>query len=139
MSEIGNFSDCLVLKIEERRNKRDDELMTTLFILYDEDLNKFVVRGKADERSSYHYSFVCESASDLADFVSVVICKRSRWTFVLYSIDNLPETSNEITYNVLDYLCIRPNEIAGYNCLKYNRNYLTDMLRILRNVYNPMC
>lgn len=142
MSEDNNFPpDCLVLKIEEH-DEYDYEHMTNIFILYDQILNKYVVRGKHVGKSSsgrpYPYSFMADTARDLVDFLSFAIDKGNLWTFVLYNYDNLPSSSNEITYEFLSEFESPLYEIAGYNKGDFNQKYLLKNLRMIRNVYNPM-
>ena len=62
--------DTLVLKIVEQDvdlNRPD----TTMYILYDKVTHRFVIRGKRTEfrEKSCTYSYECELANDLADFL----------------------------------------------------------------------
>ncbi len=129
--------DCLVLKIEEY----DDVsglLDTSIFVLYDKKEHEYVIRGKrrvTERHDACDYSFVCEFAKDLADFISFVICKENLWTYVLYNYDNLPYDSNDITYDFLTD--VSPvYELGGYDKQKYSRRKLLQNLRMLRNVFN---
>ena len=129
--------DCLVLKIEEY-DSETYELDTTIFVLYDKKEHHYVIRGhrrNTKNSDSCTYSFVCEFAKDLADFISFVICKENLWTYVLYNYDNLPYDSNDITYDFLTD--VSPvYELSGYNNQKYSRSKLLQNLRMLRNVFN---
>jgi len=129
--------DCLVLKIEEY-DSETYELDTTVFLLYDKKERQYVIRGKrrvTETADSCDYSFVCEFAKDLADFISFVICKENLWTYVLYNYDNLPYDSNDITYDFLTD--VSPvYELGGYDKQKYSRRKLLQNLRMLRNVFN---
>ena len=130
--------DCLVLKIEEY-DTTVEELDTTVYILYDKEEHKYVVRGRrrcTPTHQSCAYSFDCEYASDLVDFLKYIICKENTITEVLYNYDNLPATSNEITFEFLQENDERTHEISGYNGLKCNRKRLLRNLRMLRNVFN---
>lgn len=132
------FTDCLVLKIEEYS---DGYLDTTLFILYDTNESQFVIFGKRSELPGkpdpVPYSFKCNYAQDLADFISFVICKKNKWSYTLYNYDNLPQNSEDITYDYLKELDgDKSYEISGYDNKNYNRNYLVKSLRMLRNVFN---
>jgi len=130
-------TDCLVLKIEER-DIDTKELDTTLYIIYDKKEHQFFVSGKRFSKkiNSCTYSFHCEFAEELADFITFVICKKNLWTYVLYNYDNLPETTEEITYDFLERCDSKEYEIAGYNNLSFKRKYLLSNLRMLRNVFN---
>lgn len=130
-------TDCLVLKIEEC-NSSTKELDTTLYIIYDKMEHKFVVSGKrfSKKMDSCEYTFNCEFADELADFITFVICKENFWTYVLYNYDNLPSTSDEITYDFFKRNESKVYELGGYDNKKFSREYLLKHLRMLRNVFN---
>jgi hypothetical protein len=128
--------DTLVLKIVEHDVDlgRPD---TTLYILYDKATHRYVIRGKRNSRTidSCTYSFECECANDLADFLEFLLDKTNNFSFILYNYDNLPATSNEITFNFLETYDSNVYEISGYDN-KLKRQYLLRNLRILRNIFN---
>ena len=130
-------ADCLVLKIEEY-DIDNGNLDTTLFLIYDKKEHKYVIRGKRNSVSfdSCAYSFNCEFAHELFDFLTFVICKKNHWTYVLYNYDNLPSTSDEITYEFLERNVSKVYELAGYDRQKFKKSKLLSYLRILRNVFN---
>jgi len=114
------------------------DLDTTLYVLYDKNEHNFVIRGQrySDKMDSCTFSFNCEFANELADFISFIICEKNQWTYVLYNYDNLPATSDEITYEFLKRNDSKVYEIAGYDKQEYNRDTLLKNLRMLRNVFN---
>jgi hypothetical protein len=131
-------SDCLVLKIEEHV---DGELDTTLFILYDNNEETYLVRGKRSnvfgKPETVPYSFYCNYASDLIDFINFVICKKSRISYTLSNYDDLPNNVDEIDYQYLKELDGDiAYELAGYDNQKYNKKEILKLLRVLRNVFN---
>lgn len=130
-------TDCLVFKIEEYCSD-SNELDTALYVLYDKFEHHFVVRGKRHSKKmdSCTFSFICETAEELADFISFVICEQNLWTYVLYNYDNLPRTSDEITYEFLRRNDSKVYELAGYDKREYSRDILLKNLRMLRNVFN---
>jgi hypothetical protein len=136
--DITGFTDCLVLKIEELS---DGELDTTLFILYDVNEKKFIVKGKRRDifgkPLSVPYSFQCKCAEHLADFISFTICTKNKWSYSLYNYNDLPNHSDEITYEYLKDLDNDPSyEIAAYDNKNYCREYLVKSLKMLKNVFN---
>lgn len=138
MFDYSVIPDCLVLKIEEFDTTLK-ELDTTVYILYDKEQGKYVVRGRrrcTPNHQSATYSFDCKSATDLADFLTYIICKENTVNEVLYNYDNLPETSNEITFEFLQENEDRTYEISGYNEFKYTKKMLRRNLKMLRNVFN---
>jgi hypothetical protein len=131
--------DCLVLKIEEF----DDELcdhIGNIFVLYDQKMEKYVLRGSGISKKMYcsPFSFIADNASDVADFISFAIDVENNKNYILYNYDNLPETSDEITYEFLCHWESQEYEIAGYNGMKPNKKTLVRWLRMLRNIYNQM-
>ena len=129
--------DCLVLKIEEY-DIDNGNLDTTLYIIYDKKEEKYVIRGKrySENMESCTYSFNCEFTQELFDFITFVICKQNRWTYVLYNYDNLPATSDEITYEFLKRDESKVYELGGYDRQKFKESELLSNLRMLRNVFN---
>jgi hypothetical protein len=134
---MSNFivTDCLVLKLDEidSTNRSD----TTLYILYDKEAHTYVIRGhRRQTRSleSFTYSFNCEFAEDVADFVQYVMCKSNDINETLYNYNNLPYESNDITYEFLNET--QMNELSGYDSRKQSRNRLLKNLRMLRNIHN---
>ena len=131
-------TDCLVLKLEEFDTTLK-EIDTTVYILYDKNEDKYVIRGqrrRTEDHQSCSYSFDCEFAEDLAVFLKYLICKTNTVNEVLYNYDNLPGTSNEITFEFLKEHDNRNYEISGYNGFTLKRNRLIRNLRMLRNVFN---
>jgi hypothetical protein len=131
-------TDCLVLKFEEIENATG-QVDTTLYVLYDKSRHVFVVRGRrrwTATSQSCTYSFDCEFASELADFIEYVICENNTVNEVLYNYDNLPKSSNEITFEFLHDYDHGDYEISGYNNQNLRKKKLLKNLRMLRNVYN---
>lgn len=129
--------DTLVLKIVEHDvylGKPD----TTLYVLYDKATHRYVIRGKRAEYrvKSCTYSFECESHNDLADFLEFLLDKTNTFSYILYNYDNLPETSNEITFEFLKMYDNNVYELSGYENEPYRRKNIIKNLRMLRNIFN---
>ena len=129
--------DTLVLKIVEHDvdlGKTD----TTLYLLYDKVTHRYVIRGQRNDSSvaSCTYSFECEFANELADFLEFLLDKTNTFSYILYNYDNLPETSNEITFEFLKMYDSRVYELSGYDNQIYNRKDMLKNLRILRKIFN---
>ena len=129
--------DTLVLKIVEH----DVDLGipdTTLYVLYDKSTHRYVIRGKRNDSriDSCTYSFECEFANDLADFLEFLLDRTNTFSYILYNYDNLPETSNEITFEFLEMYDSKIYELSGYDNLSFKRKILLKNLRMLRNIFN---
>ena len=85
MTEFHN--DCLVLKIEEY-DIDDGTLDTTLYIIYDKKEEKYVIRGKryCDIMETCTYSFNCEFAQELFDFICNFLYDLSTITGNMHSV-----------------------------------------------------
>lgn len=130
--------DCLVFKLEEV--ERETLLIdTTLYIIYDKKNHKFLLRGRrrwTPKCQSCTYSFECEFASELVDFIQYIICPRNKLNETLYNYDNLSEDPNEITFEFLRDHDHSDYELAGYDWRKFNRKRMVRNLRMLRNIFN---
>ena len=130
-------SDCLVLKIVEfdlDTQKSDTEL----YIIYDNTNGHFMIRGKRrDTRkiTSIPYSFNCNTAADVYDFIEITLCRFNPISYTLYNYDNLTDDN---TFEFL-HRCNDPAyEIVGYDniLLSNNKKHILKVLRSLREVYN---
>ena len=137
---MSNFElpDCLVLKLEEVE-KGTNNIDTTIYIFYDKKTHHYFVRGRrrwTPQVQSCTYSFQCEFAKDLADFLQYVICKKNKVNEILYNYDNFPSESNDVTFDFLNDYYHSDYEISGYDKIKLRRKELLRNLRMLRNVFN---
>lgn len=129
--------DTLVLKIVEH-DVDLDRPDTTLYVLYDNKTHRYVIRGKRndDKIKSCTYSFECEFDIDLTDFFEFLFDTTNRFSYILYNYDNLPETSNEITFEFLNMHDNKDYELSGYDDQHYHRKTMLKNLSMLRNVFN---
>lgn len=138
MSELITVTDCLVFKIEEF-DVDTQKIDTTVYILYDKKKHQYVIRGRrawTPQRQSQTYSFECDFAHELSDFLKYIICKYNTINEILYNYDNLPQDANDITFDFLNEYDHADYEISGYNNLKFDKKKITRKLRMLRNVFN---
>jgi hypothetical protein len=137
-TDHNTVPDTLVLKIVENIGTNPD---TILYVLYDKSKHRYVIRGSRQETKTVKtcsYSFECKSSRDLVDFIKFLIDSSNDVSYILYNYDNLPFTSNEITYEFLsEYDNIR-YEISGYDNQKLKRKELLKYLRMLRNIFNDI-
>jgi hypothetical protein len=129
--------DTLVLKIVEQDvdlNRPD----TTLYILYDKITSRYVIRGQRNDtkEDACTYSYECEFANDLVDFLEFLLDRTNTFSYILYNYDNLPSSSNEITFEFLKEYDSRKYELSGYDNQKFKRKVILKNLRMLRNIFN---
>jgi hypothetical protein len=130
--------DCLVFKFEEYDAVKK-ELDTTVYVFYDKREHHYVIRGQRKWTPSHQsctYSFNCDYAKDVADFLQYLVCKDNTVNEILYNYDNLPSESANITFEFMNEYDHRDYEISGYNRQKLGRKRLLKNLRMLRNIYN---
>ena len=131
-------TDCLILKMEE---KIDNVIDTTIFILYDINEEYYIVTGKrnfmAEKPIPIPYKFYCKYATELIDFIDIIICNNSKLNYTLYNYDDLPNDCDEIDFNYLKDLDDDiAYEIAGYDNQKYSKKKIMKYLKIIKNVFN---
>lgn len=131
-------TDCLVLMIQEIE-KKDLLIDNTLFILYDTQIGKYVIRGKRNDTNKLHfvpYSFTCKNKKDVFDFIYFSICYDNNISVDLYNYDNLPYDSNDITFDFLYNNVDRDYEIFAYDDIRLKRKNMLQMLKMLKKVSN---
>jgi hypothetical protein len=130
-------TDCLVLKIVET-DPDAQKTDTELYVIYDKMQERFIIRGKRrDTRkiTSSPYSFNCDTAADVYNFIEITICRFNLISYTLYNYDNLTDDN---TFEFL-HRCNDPAyEIVGYDniTLSKNKKHILKVLRSLREVYN---
>jgi hypothetical protein len=137
MTTLTSTTDCLILKIEEYV---DNTLDTTLFVLYDKNEETYLIRGKRSDfngKEAVSYSFNCYYSKELSDFISFVVCPKSKLSYTLFSYNDLPLDNEEIDYNYLNNLDNdKLYEVAGYDNQKYNKKQIVSILKFLKYVFN---
>ena len=131
-------TNCLVLMIEEYSptTSRTDN---TVFILYDQKDEQYVIRGKRKDTQKIkgnEYSFNCKNIKSLENFISFIICKKNQWNFTLYNYFDLPYSSESITYDYLSENASSEIELSGYDNKNYSKKELKNLFEILKNVFN---
>jgi hypothetical protein len=130
--------DCLVFKFEEVE-KDTGNIDTTVYVLFDQRKEKYIVRGQRRWTPKYQscsYSFECGYICDLVEFLQYLVCRDNTVNEILYNYDNLPDDSNKITYEFLHDYDHADYEISGYNDKKFSKKRLFSNLRMLRNISN---
>jgi hypothetical protein len=137
MTEFA-LPDCLVFKFEELE-EYTKKVDTIIYVLYDKRECKYIVRGQrkwTPIQQSCTYSYECDSIEDISNFLQYVICPFNRVNEILYNYDNLPEFSNDISFEFLNENDHSDYEISGYNDKRMRKNRLMKILRMLRKVSN---
>jgi hypothetical protein len=137
MTTLTSTTDCLIFKIEEYV---DNTLDTTLFVLYDKNEETYLIIGKRSDfngKEAVSYSFNCYYSKELSDFISFIVCPKSKLSYTLFSYNDLPLDNEEIDYNYLNNLDNNKlYEVAGYDNQKYNKKQIVSILKFLKYVFN---
>jgi hypothetical protein len=129
-------TDCLVLKISEYLT--DNEPDNVLYVFYDKMLHHFFIRGAQSSArfEFYPYSFRCEFAKDLEQFIHAIISSDSKVVYELLNYTDLPVESDDITYEYLEEAETPMMQITTIVSKNYNSKGVVNLLRMLRNVFN---
>jgi hypothetical protein len=134
---MTTIADTLVLKMEEHDSVHG--LDTTLYFLYDNALQTYIIRGKrrsCSKREFNPYSLECKNVKDLVNFIEFSVETTNQFSYTLYNNIDLPINSSEITYDSLAQHDNKSDEIVGYDNSYFNKMNLIKSLRILQNVCN---
>jgi hypothetical protein len=129
-------TDCLVLKISEYFT--DDEPENILYVFYDKILHHFFIRGaqSSSKFEFYPYSFRCEFAKDLEQFIRAIISTDSKVVYELLNYTNLPVESDDITYEYLEEAETPMMQITTIVSKNYRTKSVINFLLMIRNVFN---
>ena len=139
----NNSTDCIVLHIEEYDNDTN-KIDSSIFILYDVNKRKFIIRGKRGNfgekptvYTTYPYSFTSKKKSRVIEFLKLMLDTKNNYiNITLFNYDNLPATSNEITYRFLNKNVDKRYEMTGYDKFCVTDFSLRNILNVLKSVYN---
>lgn len=146
MSFYG-LGDTLVLKVEQS-SKQDKRIINRLYVFYDEG---YVIRGcryyKNGHTQFYNHSFNSDTTGtkSILNFILFLMPDKIGSEIVsvcLLNYPDLPEYSNNITYDVLDYEGASAKygevEISGFDYSSNSGELKLDIkrcLKILKNVF----
>jgi hypothetical protein len=134
----SKVADCMVFKLEEVEH-HSGSLDNEIFIIYDNRHKHYLIRGKrtSTKRIEFSpYSYHCEEAERLPNFIKYLVCPINKVNEILYNYDNLPENPNDITFDFLKDCEDRSYEISGYNRKKLKKTRLLRVLRMMKDVSN---
>jgi hypothetical protein len=135
------LSDSLVLRIDEldteneNNNNNNNKIDTKLFIVYDHVDKCFVLRGRRYNPTT-NFSYYCNKHFDVVNLLNFLFCEKNKFNYVLYSHNNLPYYSDNITFDFLEKNMVSKHEISGYDNQPYDLDQINSLLRILKKIYN---
>ena len=130
-------TDCLVLKFMEF-SVEDQSVDTILYILYDKEEERFIVRGRRNnENIKFNsFSFQCDYAHELEPFIRFLVGKDNKVLTDLLNYQELPVSSDDISFEYLEENDIIANQLIAYSPSTYKSKKIRTALRLLRDVYN---
>ena len=135
---MSAFGDCLVLQIQEIE-ETTGSIDTNLFVMFDKNEERYLIRGKRMDlatRVFNTYSFECDDSEAMYNFITFIICRDNNINYTLFNYNDLPLSSDKITYDYLMDNACRTKEIAGYDNINMNRKRLRNLLDMLMGVFN---
>jgi hypothetical protein len=136
IAEDNTPPDCLVLEIYANMNNVDER--KRIFVWYDSVERRFFLRGKPDDSETISYNsfnFKSKRASHIADFLSLIINKRSVLEVAVYNFTDFPLSSNDITFEML-YTNDTADIIYMHNDYPLKHEKMRYLLNMLSNIYN---
>jgi hypothetical protein len=127
-------ADCLILKIEEVCDTEEKVIDNEVFVLFDKNTERYIIRGKRNET----YSFLSKTSDDVLNFLSFIIDNNNMLNYRLYNNKNLPWESDDITFDQLTEALnsVNSEELVSYDNDNFSKKTLHKRISILRYVYN---
>ena len=118
----------LFLCVEEHDNKDDpSSIDNKLFILWDNDLQDYVINGNNKEDNKYTYRY--KTDDELYNFIEQTVGTYSTTSIVLF---NLNDITNELTYNSFETINIY--EIIRFDKVKLNKSAMFAIFEDIRKI-----
>ena len=118
----------LFLCVEEHDNKDDpSSIDNKLFILWDNDLQDYVINGNNKEDNKYTYRY--KTDDELYNFIEQTVGTYSTTSIGLF---NLNDITNELTYNSFETINIY--EIIRFDKVKLNKSAMFAIFEDIRKI-----
>jgi len=129
-------SDCLILLLEEY-NSDESSFGNKIYVLHDYESSLYLIRGlKDDGDEPFSFTAYDNNHDSVVDFLELFISRDDLCRITLYNFNDLPLTSNEITYDYLEEVCQEHNEVTAYRPDLFSKKTITKIVKVLKNVYN---
>jgi len=117
----------LFLCIEEHDNKDEpSSIDNKLFILWDNEIQDYVINGNNKEDNKYTYRY--KTDDELYNFIEQTVGTNSTTSIILF---NLNDITNELTYNSFETIAINIYENNRFDKVKLNK---TAMFAIFEDI-----
>ena len=134
--DVNSPPDCLVLEIYANNEIYDER--KRVYILYDINENKFILRGKQDDTENVtfnSFNFKSRRATNVANFLSLLFHKRSILEVAIYNFTDLPFSSNDITFEMLETNAYA-EAIYTNDDFPLKQQKIRRLLNMLGDIYN---
>lgn len=133
-------SDCLTLLVELLDTETlDTKVQGKLYILFDSNNNQFIIRGCNDlDLSNYYpYSFLVDehNKKDLVDFIDL-FSNEDQIRLTIYNFNDLPLTSEEITFEYLEEYASEEYEFLSYRPQFFSKSSMKKILSVISSLRN---
>jgi hypothetical protein len=138
------MNSLLILCVEEHDNELDKSSVDNrIFIGYDDTDDtgcNYFLRGKRQDtatREFVPYAFHCKSSYNLFHLLDFVIGRKNNVSVVLYNFNNIYEKAiDSLTYEFFEEHMDINYEIAGYDNIALNCDFMVKNIKMLKNLYN---
>jgi len=135
---MTSSSDCLVLLIEGYDPELNISVNKT-YVLYDNVNQQYLVRGldfdKETQKKSFSFTVDYDATESIVDFTDF-FSSGDQVKIAVYNFDDLPLTSEEITYEYLEDYSSEEYEIFTFRPTNYSKTTIRRMLTMVKNMYN---
>ena len=135
---MTSSSDCLVLLIEGYDPELNISVNKT-YVLYDNVNQQYLVRGldfdKETQKKSFSFTVDYDATESIVDFTDF-FSSGDQVKIAVYNFDDLPLTSEEITYEYLEDYSSEEYEIFTFRPTNYSKTTIRRMLTMVKNLYN---
>ena len=136
------ITDCLVLHVDSNSGAQ-------MFVIYDCKTGLYEIRGKQNctklnySRDIHPYAFSCAKVKYIIQFIDILFCDdklndndNENKTITLYNYDELPDVSENITFDfLLNHTC-SSRELFFKSNIKLFKNKCKKLLKMMKHIYN---
>jgi hypothetical protein len=137
---------CLVLCVEERDDKKYENVLLTIFVTYDFESGTFVIYGKRKDHFSKvegtfttnfePFFFRTDTVRDAYMFIRFVVGKESLCSYTLYNYNNMPIMCDTVDYYFMENNMALNYEIVAYDNVIIKERELSNIIQLLRKTFN---
>jgi hypothetical protein len=116
--------DTLVLRFSEKQSSDDKNESTILYVIYDYNMDNWLIRGNIYKETEFDFSYTCEDQFAVENLLRVLYTWFHRHTIALLTYKDLPLDPDEITFDMLETSYVAKDEYVTRMCTyDYDHSY----------------